>query len=98
MITWRVPREVMRCYPIMASPRESVPLNNVHCFLSQGRAVYAAEAERLRLWAEGREKSPVTAAMELVPSGAWVSLFSSSVLCAYVILSSVSGSGTPPGT
>ncbi|KAG0602584.1 hypothetical protein M758_10G025100 [Ceratodon purpureus] len=59
-------------------------------FDQEGRAVYAAEADRLRLWA-GREKSPVTAAMEMVPSGAWVTLFSSSVLCAYVILSTLSG-------
>lgn len=63
-------------------------------FDKEGRAVYAAEAERLRLWAEGREKSPVTAAMEMIPSGAWVSLFSSSVITAYVILSNVSGSGS----
>jgi chlorophyll(ide) b reductase len=63
--------------------------------IKQGRAVYVAEADRLRLWAEGREKSPVTAAMEMVPSGAWVSLFSSSVLCAYVILSNLSSGGNP---
>lgn len=63
-------------------------------FDQEGRAVYAAEAERLRLWAEGRETSPVTAAMEMVPSGAWISLFSSSVLFAYVILSNMSGDGS----
>lgn len=67
-------------------------------FHEQGQAVYAAEAERLRHWAEGREKSPVTAAMELAPSGAWVSLLSSSVLCVYVILSNISAGGSPPGT
>jgi chlorophyll(ide) b reductase len=62
--------------------------------VEQGRAVYAAEAERLRLWAEGQEKSPVTAAMEMVPSGAWVSLVSSFVLTAYVILSNLSAGGS----
>ncbi|CAK9222361.1 unnamed protein product [Sphagnum troendelagicum] len=67
-------------------------------FDEEGQAVYAAEAERLRHWAEGREKSPVTAAMELAPSGAWVSLLSSSVLCVYVILSNISAGGSPPGT
>jgi len=63
-------------------------------FDQEGRAVYAAEAERLRLWAEGRKTSPVTAAMEMVPSGTWISLFSSSVLFAYVILSNLSGGGS----
>lgn len=56
--------------------------------------MYAAEAERLRLWAEGQEKSPVTAAMEMVPSGAWVSLASSFVLTAYVIFSNLSAGGS----
>jgi chlorophyll(ide) b reductase len=64
-------------------------------FDEEGRAVYAAEAERLRLWAEGRERSPVTAAMELVPSGTWVSIFSSSVICAYLILTSASNGNLP---
>ncbi|KAL2629337.1 hypothetical protein R1flu_014023 [Riccia fluitans] len=66
-------------------------------FDEEGRAVYAAETERLRKWAEGREKSSVTAAMELVPSGTWVSLFSSSLICAYIIFTSASN-GNMPGT
>ncbi|KAL3687359.1 hypothetical protein R1sor_013668 [Riccia sorocarpa] len=66
-------------------------------FDEEGRAVYAAETERLRKWAEGRERSSVTAAMELVPSGTWVSLFSSSLICAYIIFTSASG-GNMPGT
>ncbi|BBN07917.1 chlorophyll(ide) b reductase [Marchantia polymorpha subsp. ruderalis] len=66
-------------------------------FDEEGRAVYAAETERLRMWAEGRERSSVTAAMELVPSGTWVSLFSSSVICAYIIFTS-SSNGNMPGT
>ncbi|KAJ7513557.1 hypothetical protein O6H91_23G004200 [Diphasiastrum complanatum] len=64
-------------------------------FDEEGKAVYAAEADRLRMWAEERQRSHITAAMEMVPSSAWVSLFSSSVICAYIILSSSSSSNMP---
>ncbi|CAI5985636.1 unnamed protein product [Closterium sp. NIES-64] len=43
------------------------------------QAVYATEAQRLRAWAEGRDRSPVGAAMDAVPSTAWLSLASSSL-------------------
>lgn len=64
-------------------------------FDKEGQAVYAAEADRLRMWAEGRERSPLTSAMELVPSGTWLSLFSSSAICAYIIICNGIGNGTP---
>eukprot|EP00850_Spirogloea_muscicola_P009997 SM000057S18427 [mRNA] locus=s57:581288:584463:- [translate_table: standard] len=60
-------------------------------FDEEGQAVYAAEADRLRMWAEGEQQSPVSAAMEMMPSGAWVSLFSSTVICAYLVFSNVVG-------
>lgn len=37
----------------------------------QGRAVCAAEAERLHLWAEGQQTPPGIAAMEMYPSGTY---------------------------
>ncbi|CAI6004028.1 unnamed protein product [Closterium sp. NIES-65] len=40
------------------------------------QAVYATEAQRLRAWAEGRDRSAIGAAMDAVPSIAWLSLAS----------------------
>ncbi|XP_002988833.2 probable chlorophyll(ide) b reductase NYC1, chloroplastic [Selaginella moellendorffii] len=65
-------------------------------FDEEGRAVYAAEADRLRVWAEERQRSNFASAMETVPSGTWVSLFSSSVICAYIILANADSN--LPGT
>ncbi|CAI5996026.1 unnamed protein product [Closterium sp. NIES-64] len=45
-------------------------------FDQQGQAVYATEAQRLRAWAEGRDRSAIGAAMDAVPSIAWLSLAS----------------------
>lgn len=65
-------------------------------FDDQGRALYAAEADRLRNWAENRTRFSITDAMEMYTENTWVSVFSLSVVCAFIILSS-SGS-TFPGT
>lgn len=64
-------------------------------FDEEGRAVYAAEADRLRVWGEGRARSPVTAAMEDLPSAAWLSLVSSCAICAYSVLATLSERGGP---
>ena len=63
----------------------------------QGRALYAAEADRLRNWAEDRTRFSFTDAMEMYTENTWVSVFSLSVVCAFIILSST-GSNTFPGT
>ncbi|RWW17132.1 hypothetical protein BHE74_00005774 [Ensete ventricosum] len=61
-----------------------------------GRALYAAEADRIRNWAESRARFSFTDAMEMYAENTWVSVFSLSVVCAFIILSS---SGTAfPGT
>lgn len=54
----------------------------------QGRALYAAEADRLRNWAENRTRFSITDAMEMYTENTWVSVFSLSVVCAFIILSS----------
>lgn len=65
-------------------------------FDEEGRAVYAAEADRIRNWAESRTRFSFTDAMEMYTENTWVSVFSLSVVCAFIILSS---SGGPfPGT
>ena len=65
-------------------------------FLLQGRALYAAEADRIRNWAESRARFSFTDAMEMYAENTWVSVFSLSVVCAFIMLSS---SGTAfPGT
>uniref|UniRef100_A0A0E0JFV5 chlorophyll(ide) b reductase n=1 Tax=Oryza punctata TaxID=4537 RepID=A0A0E0JFV5_ORYPU len=65
-------------------------------FDEEGRAVYAAEADRIRNWAESRARFSFTDAMEMYTENTWVSVFSLSVVCAFIILSS---SGGPlPGT
>ncbi|RLM93635.1 putative chlorophyll(ide) b reductase NYC1, chloroplastic [Panicum miliaceum] len=65
-------------------------------FDDEGRAVYAAEADRIRNWAESRARFSFTDAMEMYTENIWVSVFSLSVVCAFIILSS---SGGPlPGT
>ncbi|XP_021312943.1 probable chlorophyll(ide) b reductase NYC1, chloroplastic isoform X2 [Sorghum bicolor] len=65
-------------------------------FDDEGRAVYAAEADRIRNWAESRARFSFTDAMEMYTENTWVSVFSLSVVCAFIILSS---SGGPlPGT
>ncbi|KAJ6830418.1 putative chlorophyll(ide) b reductase NYC1, chloroplastic [Iris pallida] len=61
-------------------------------FDDQGRALYAAEADRIRNWAESRARFSFTDAMEMYTENTWVSVFSLSVVCAFIILSS-SGSG-----
>jgi chlorophyll(ide) b reductase len=67
-----------------------------HFIPLQGRAVYAAEADRIRNWAESRARFSFTDAMEMYTENTWVSVFSLSVVCAFIILSS---SGGPlPGT
>lgn len=65
-------------------------------FDDQGRALYAAEADRLRNWAENRTRFSFTDAMEMYTENTWVSVFSLSVVCAFIILSSTGG--TLPGT
>lgn len=57
-------------------------------FDDQGRALYAAEADRLRNWAESRTRFSFTDAMEMYTENTWVSVFSLSVVCAFIILSS----------
>ncbi|KDP33676.1 hypothetical protein JCGZ_07247 [Jatropha curcas] len=65
-------------------------------FDDQGRALYAAEADRLRNWAENRARFSFTDAMEMYTENTWVSVFSLSVVCAFIILSSTSSNY--PGT
>ncbi|XP_076896084.1 putative chlorophyll(ide) b reductase NYC1, chloroplastic [Bidens hawaiensis] len=64
-------------------------------FDDKGRALYAAEADRLRNWAESRTRFSITDAMEMYTENTWVSVFSLSVVCAFIILS---GTTTLPGT
>ncbi|CAN0901576.1 Probable chlorophyll(ide) b reductase NYC1, chloroplastic [Linum grandiflorum] len=66
-------------------------------FDDKGRALYAAEADRLRNWAENRARFSFTDAMEMYTENTWVSVFSLSVVCAFIILSSTA-SGASPGT
>jgi len=64
----------------------------------QGQAVYAAEADRLRALAEGRQQqSPLAAVLEALPSTAWVSLFTSSAIGVYLVVTSFTQSGVNPG-
>ncbi|CAN4124195.1 unnamed protein product [Withania somnifera] len=56
-------------------------------FDDQGRALYAAEADRLRNWAESRTRFSFTDAMEMYTENTWISVFSLSVVCAFIILS-----------
>ncbi|XP_028774037.1 probable chlorophyll(ide) b reductase NYC1, chloroplastic [Neltuma alba] len=63
-------------------------------FDDQGRALYAAEADRLRNWAENRARFSFTDAMEMYTENTWISVFSLSVVCAFIILSST-GSNMP---
>ncbi|XP_010254115.1 PREDICTED: probable chlorophyll(ide) b reductase NYC1, chloroplastic [Nelumbo nucifera] len=65
-------------------------------FDDQGRALYAAEADRIRNWAESRAQLSFTDAMEMYTENTWVSVFSLSVVCAFIILSSTGS--TLPGT
>nr|UUQ75085.1 chlorophyll b reductase [Zoysia japonica] len=65
-------------------------------FDEEGKAVYAAEADRIRNWAESRARFSFTDAMEMYTENTWVSVFSLSVVCAFIILSS--SSGPLPGT
>lgn len=62
----------------------------------QGRALYAAEADRLRNWAEDRARFSFTDAMEMYTENTWLSVFSLSVVCAFIILSSTGNN--MPGT
>lgn len=65
-------------------------------FDDQGRALYAAEADRIRNWAEDRTRFSFTDAMEMYTENTWFSVFSLSVVCAFIILSSTTISF--PGT
>ncbi|KAI3711619.1 hypothetical protein L1987_70158 [Smallanthus sonchifolius] len=64
-------------------------------FDDKGRALYAAEADRLRNWAESRAWFSFTDAMEMYTENTWVSVFSLSVVCAFIILSGTTGSILP---
>lgn len=66
------------------------------CNILQGRALYAAEADRIRNWAENRTRFSFTDAMEMYTENTWVSVFSLSVVCAFIILSTTNS--TLPGT
>lgn len=65
-------------------------------FDEQGRALYAAEADRIRNWAENRTRFSFTDAMDIYSENTWLSVFSLSVVCAFIILSSTGS--TFPGT
>ncbi|CAA7408701.1 unnamed protein product [Spirodela intermedia] len=65
-------------------------------FDDQGRALYAAEADRIRNWAESRARFSFTDAMEMYAESTWLSVFSLSVVCAFIILSS--SAAAFPGT
>ncbi|XP_039058376.1 probable chlorophyll(ide) b reductase NYC1, chloroplastic isoform X2 [Hibiscus syriacus] len=65
-------------------------------FDEQGRALYAAEADRIRNWAENRTRLSFTDAMDMYTENTWVSVFSLSVVCAFIILSSTNSAF--PGT
>ncbi|KAF5802829.1 putative chlorophyll(ide) b reductase [Helianthus annuus] len=69
-------------------------------FDEKGRALYAAEADRIRNWAESRTRFSFTDAIEMYTENTWVSVFSLSVVCAFIILSSTAGgaSHAHPGT
>ncbi|KAI7735058.1 hypothetical protein M8C21_019315 [Ambrosia artemisiifolia] len=60
-------------------------------FDEKGRALYAAEADRIRNWAESRTRFSFTDAIEMYTENTWVSVFSLSVVCAFIILSSTAG-------
>ncbi|KAL4589638.1 hypothetical protein LXL04_002546 [Taraxacum kok-saghyz] len=64
-------------------------------FDDKGRALYAAEADRLRNWAESRTRFSFTDAMEMYTENTWVSVFSLSIVCAFIILSSTTGNASP---
>nr|XP_043623656.1 probable chlorophyll(ide) b reductase NYC1, chloroplastic [Erigeron canadensis] len=64
-------------------------------FDDKGRALYAAEADRLRNWAESRTRFSFTDAMEMYTENTWVSVFSLSVVCAFIILSGTTGNASP---
>ncbi|GKV11762.1 hypothetical protein SLEP1_g22985 [Rubroshorea leprosula] len=61
-------------------------------FDEEGKALYASEADRIRNWAESRTRFSVTDAIEMYTENTWVSVFSLSVVCAFIILSSTTGS------
>ncbi|XP_076950743.1 putative chlorophyll(ide) b reductase NYC1, chloroplastic [Bidens hawaiensis] len=69
-------------------------------FDDKGRALYASEADRIRNWAESRTRFSFTDAIEMYSENTWVSVFSLSVVCAFIILSSTAGcaSHASPGT
>ncbi|KAK9059456.1 hypothetical protein SSX86_020158 [Deinandra increscens subsp. villosa] len=64
-------------------------------FDDKGRALYAAEADRIRNWAESRTRFSFTDAIEMYNENTWVSVFSLSVVCAFIILSSTAGNASP---
>ncbi|KAL4588159.1 hypothetical protein LXL04_001040 [Taraxacum kok-saghyz] len=64
-------------------------------FDDEGRALYAAEADRIRNWAESRTQFSFTDAIEMYTENTWVSVFSLSVVCAFIILSTTTGNVAP---
>ncbi|KAH7387074.1 hypothetical protein KP509_16G003900 [Ceratopteris richardii] len=57
-------------------------------FDEEGRAVYAAEADRLRNWAEERTSFPYSVAVDQFSENTLISVFSITVICAFIMLSS----------
>lgn len=64
-------------------------------FDDEGRALYAAEADRIRNWAESRARFSFTDAIEMYTENTWVSVFSLSIVCAFIILSTTTGNASP---
>lgn len=61
-------------------------------FDEKGKALYAAEADRVRNWAENRARFSFSDAMDFYSDGSLVSVFSFSLMFSFIILSS-SGNG-----
>ncbi|XP_059063180.1 probable chlorophyll(ide) b reductase NYC1, chloroplastic isoform X3 [Cryptomeria japonica] len=61
-------------------------------FDEKGKALYAAETDRVRIWAESRARFTFNDAMDLYSNGSWVSVFSFSIVFSFIILSSSGGS------
>ena len=81
------------------NPADQIWRGIIHliCNILQGRALYAAEADRIRNWAENRTRFSFTDAMEMYTENTWVSVFSLSIVCAFIILSTTTNN-TFPGT
>eukprot|EP00898_Chlorokybus_atmophyticus_P008074 jgi/Chlat1/8268/Chrsp78S07728 len=55
-------------------------------FDDEGRAVYAAEAERLAEWGRRVQHCPIAASEGVLPPLAWAAMVSSTICCAYIML------------